>query len=467
MNKTLKTLRIKVGGANLRTAKYEERDHYVVPVVALVEGVIHAVNAEAPEFVPAEELSKAPAGWNGRPVVMNHPTINGEKVSANAPEVLEHNAFGLVFNSKFEDNSLKCEAWLDPIKATKVGPEAVKTLERIKKGEMIEVSVGVFVAAEQKSGEHEGKEYSAVWRQVMPDHLALLGEGTKGACSNEMGCGAPRVAEFKRWLDEDDDSKKKRLDSKTVTRHGADESVSDLELRGILDAALRADEPGYQYIEEIFPMEKQVVYWVMPEDKEIIYMRGYGLNDEDAATLTDDRDEVRRVYRYEKVSAAQEGDTAMTMCCEKKVALLISRGIFAEAEKEVLEQLDEVIVDKMIAATEPVEEPKGPETEDEWLKAMPENMAKIINDHHASLAQEKSDLVTELSESQKAFTKEELEAKDTAELKKLKAAMAVTKPEPEPKKVDHSAKAPRTAADNTGAPPPPSLSDAIAKRRGL
>ena len=60
---------------SFRTEKFAGRDYMVVPVVALVEGVIQGVNAANPELALASEFGKFPAGWNGRPVVMDHPEV--------------------------------------------------------------------------------------------------------------------------------------------------------------------------------------------------------------------------------------------------------------------------------------------------------------------------------------------------------------------------------------------------------
>jgi hypothetical protein len=45
---------------------------------------------------------------------------------------------------------------------------------------------------EDKKGKFGDKEYDGVWRNIVPDHLAILPEGITGACSVEDGCGAPR-----------------------------------------------------------------------------------------------------------------------------------------------------------------------------------------------------------------------------------------------------------------------------------
>jgi hypothetical protein len=178
----------------IRTAKYQGRDHVVVPVVALVEGVIFPINAETPELVLAKELAVAPQSWNGRPIFPNHPVENGTQVSGNAPHILESQAIGTIFNARLEGKRLKMDAYLDPERAAAVGPIGIAVLERARKGEMIEVSVGAFVTTETKQGVFNGKSYKAVWKEVIPDHLAMLPKGTVGACSIAMGCGSPRVA---------------------------------------------------------------------------------------------------------------------------------------------------------------------------------------------------------------------------------------------------------------------------------
>jgi len=176
----------------IRTAKYENRDHIIVPVVALMEGVIHAINAETPEYVPISCLMSAPQGWNGRPVMFGHPTRDGHQISANDPKVLAEKSFGRVFQSRISGKKLLLDAWVDPDKARKIGAE--RLLERVQNGEQVEVSVGAFVVTENTAGDYNGKPYKAIWRDLIPDHLAFLQQGT-GACSVAMGCGTHRAAQ--------------------------------------------------------------------------------------------------------------------------------------------------------------------------------------------------------------------------------------------------------------------------------
>ena len=183
----------------LRTESLFGVDHLVVPVVALVEGVIQGMASPTPELALAEEFGKVPEGWNGRPLVMNHPVLNNQPVSANAPTVLETFAFGQLFNTTVEDGKLKTEAWINLDRVNALGGEVASTVERIQKGTTVEVSTGLFTGVEQVQGKFNNKSYDAIWRNIVPDHLAFLSEGVKGACSIEDGCGTPRVNSETHW----------------------------------------------------------------------------------------------------------------------------------------------------------------------------------------------------------------------------------------------------------------------------
>jgi len=179
--------------STIRTEMYLGREHIVVPVVALVEGVLQGLSSPTPEYAAASEFGKVPEGWNGRPVVMNHPIINGTPVSANSPTVLETYAFGQLFNTYVEDGKLLTEAWIDTERVNTLGGEVSTTVERIQSGTIVEVSTGLFTDIEHTSGRFNGKDYAAVWHNIVPDHLAFLSDGVKGACSVADGCGTPRV----------------------------------------------------------------------------------------------------------------------------------------------------------------------------------------------------------------------------------------------------------------------------------
>ncbi len=173
------------------TEMHDGREHLVVPCIALMQGVIHAVNAETPEFVSVETLKDAAESWNGKPVTLGHPARDGKQCSANDPEVLKAHGIGVLRNSRLSGTKLLMEALVDPDKLRKLGQHALE--ETLRAGKSIEISVGALVNTEQKAGNWLGRAFKAAWRKTVGDHLAFLPNG-RGACSMEMGCGTHRAA---------------------------------------------------------------------------------------------------------------------------------------------------------------------------------------------------------------------------------------------------------------------------------
>lgn len=493
----------------LRSATFLNQEYLVMPVVALVEGVLFAVNAPAPELVLAEEFARSPQGWNGRPVMLDHPSTGDERVSANDPLVLERGCFGSVFNTRVEDKKLKMEAWLNLARAAQVeGASAL--IDRVKAGEMVEISVGVFVVQEDLAGSHHGKPYRAVWRNIVPDHLALLPEGTTGACSNDMGCGAPRVAasaepEVKMTLRE---RFLKMVESFRPSQQGA----SDIELRQELEAALRAVEPGFMGVDAVFPDDGKVVYACAPQDQYIYFERSYTFDATTGVTLADDATEVEQVVKYEPVRAAEAAGCG----CVKKASAPTTEGemVMAEASKEkkdrvaklvaklaasknpvlvamgasatVLEQSHDELITKLeteadkpvpeptpapaptpqqpVPAPAPVPEAKKPQTEEEFLASAPDSIKQIVTEHKAASAQKKTELVAGLKTAQAVFTEADLNAMDVPHLEKL-ARMAGAKMPTN----FVGAGAPRDAAagDDAAPPAPIDMTERIRTARGL
>ena len=76
-------VQLQAGKPLIRHETFEGRDHLVVPVVMIVEGVLNGA------LVPTEELVASAEAWNGRPVPILHPQRGEEYVSANDPRVIE------------------------------------------------------------------------------------------------------------------------------------------------------------------------------------------------------------------------------------------------------------------------------------------------------------------------------------------------------------------------------------------
>lgn len=327
LRQTYVTFRGAIETAQIRTATYYDVDHLVLPVIALLgDVVVKPMNSFGPEFVPAEVLAVAPGGWGGRPVVGVHPEQG--TASANEPRTLEAMAFGVVFNPRFEEGKLKVEAWLDPERATLLGGEALRVFEAAQAAldgedvEPIEVSIGAWVSLEEVSGKApSGEVFEFRWKAIVPDHLAVGLNGSQGACSVDMGCGAPRAnarkpehtqAQMRAANGEDGMAKKKpnilqRMIDKF--RVHQEDGVSDTELRNELWDAVRNVEPGFEWIESVFPETGRVVYAVSRDDAFMLFRRSFEVDDEGEVTLADDAEEVEQTVEFTPVSASADDES--------------------------------------------------------------------------------------------------------------------------------------------------------------
>lgn len=171
----------------IKTQLLEGRPHLVVPVVMGVEGVWEGSTGAL--LYPESELKRSVPHWNGRPAVVYHPSMSSN-YCAGAPEVFSRQRVGTIFNTRYDAKAkaLKAEAWLDPERLADVDP---RVLEAVRKGEIMEVSTGLFTTRIPATGTFNGREYRAVAKDYLPDHLAILPDEI-GACSVEDGAGLCR-----------------------------------------------------------------------------------------------------------------------------------------------------------------------------------------------------------------------------------------------------------------------------------
>jgi hypothetical protein len=168
-----------------RKATFQGRDYVVAPVTLIVPGVLNGT--AGPLFYPADEVSRSPGIWNSVPIVVNHPSKDGDWVSARRPDVLEKIGVGHVFNARFEDGKLKADAWFDVRRVQTVEPKLFTALNAQKQ---FEVSTGLNFDSQKadEGASHNGKAYTHVVSNFRPDHLAILPDQI-GACSIKDGCG--------------------------------------------------------------------------------------------------------------------------------------------------------------------------------------------------------------------------------------------------------------------------------------
>lgn len=166
-----------------RKETLEGRPHLVVSAAMLGEEVIEG--SAGAIFYPKEENAKDPSSWNGMPLVVYHPEMNGLFVSARSPDVFNTRKIGVVLNTSHADEKLRCEAWFDEERTREIDE---RVYDAILNERAMEISTGLGMDLDRTPGEYNGKKYVGVARNHKPDHLAILPDKI-GAYSVAMGGG--------------------------------------------------------------------------------------------------------------------------------------------------------------------------------------------------------------------------------------------------------------------------------------
>lgn len=151
------------------------------PVTLITEGVRHGSHGRI--FWAAHILEQNAHKWEGVPVCVDHPRIDGNYVSINqTPEAI----IGTVKNPRYDAAKRAIKAQIEiPAEHPQAGQ-----IQAIK-----EVSMGVFSDETYTPGTFNGQDYSACSITLEPDHLALLPNDV-GACDFSEGCGIRNNAAF-------------------------------------------------------------------------------------------------------------------------------------------------------------------------------------------------------------------------------------------------------------------------------
>lgn len=437
----------------VRHETFNGGNYLVVPVVMMVQGV-HS-GSHGPVLHLAEELGKIPESWNGIPVTINHPSVDGNYVSANSPEILSSWAVGTVFNARMDGDSLKAEAWIEEARIQSLSAD---TLERINNGEVIEVSVGVFSDEEIADGDFNGESYIAVARNHRPNHLALLPDAT-GACSVSDGCGIRTNQRGKQM------SEKKML----VVNEENEEAVIKLlaerglavnetgyyELASKAQTALNAKDNGNAsfYLEEIFG--DNVVYKMYQYDNAggrsvKFFKQTYQENAAGELEFTGEAVQVRREIQYPvvpqtnvtkrtrtnipSINNLKNNDDMSEKCspCVKAAAekLIANKATaYQETDRDWLETLSEEQLEKMNPQPVTVQANKVTKedaisvlselSEEEYLQTMPQVLREQVQSAIRVNAERKTAMVDKINANAAHFSKEELNEMPMAMLEKL------------------------------------------------
>jgi hypothetical protein len=394
----------KISGYSVQETTHQEKKHLIVPVTMIVEGVLNG--SRGPLLHLAQDFGKFPDAWNGIPVVINHPAVNGKNVSANTPEIIDNATVGRVYNAHIDGNALKAEAWLNEEKLGIISPDV---LSAVGMKQPIEVSVGVYTDEEDEPGTYNDREYTAIARNHRPDHLALL-PCSVGACSIADGCGI-RVNNLMRKGENNvmSNVSKEQLNQFTNLRyaiHGiVDNSIDGLKetlekLRGLVDSldtpSDQINENGvYHYLEEAF--DTYLVYEQYSKEGEKYYKQAYQIDAGGSASLVGDPIEVEKKVDYVNVVQSNEQfirtkiskkkdsmdvNERCTPCVKSRVDALIANAAsgFNEDDRAVLETLTESVLDRMVPKAPPVMTVNDLSPEDQAVLAFGKSQMKAKKD---------------------------------------------------------------------------------------
>ena len=415
----------------VRNETLEGRPYLAVPMVMIKEGVLNG--SDGPILYTSEELAKVPQVWNTKPVVVQHPTLNGKSLSACDPDVLEKYRVGMIMNTSWDGQRLKAEAWLEPSRLEAVDS---RVLNAVQKGEMLEVSTGLFSEIEPKPGIFKGRHYKGVVRNLRPDHLAILPDSI-GACSIADGAGLMRNSRKEMEL---------ILNSFGINRDAAHDKVRLL-LRNAASAELGE---SFDFIENVF--DTTFVY----KTNEGLWQRNYSLQG-GKAVLEGLPVRVERDVTYKALINENQGKKKMENTIKTKRAIvdeLIPLGDRKEEDREFLEGLgEEQLTKNMQTAKTAVVTPSIPPTEEkkeeiveevkqvdntgqfkapaDYLEALPAEIREVLNEALTTQAEQKTKLVESIVANKKnILSKEQL---TTLKMTELKAMAALAQEEPKAK----------------------------------
>ena len=448
------TSQVKV--ADTREETLMGRKHLVVPVVALTEMVLQSSTSETPELALAEEFGANPLSWNGRPIVVNHPELEGEKVSASLPDIVDKEKIGEIYNTVLDGKKLKLEAWIDLERAEGLGGVISETVEKLQSGEeIIEVSTGLFSNVEDKSGKFNGEDYSGVWRNIVPDHLAILSEAT-GACSIEDGCGAPRANAAAEPCPCPDDASKSlfaKVKDKWNMFRIAGTGMTNEAKRNFLSTAIR-EKLGTRWVWLMAVYEDTVVF----ETDDGLFELSYSMSDS-TVTFSDDEPTpvVAQVDFVPPLTVNEEGNLAMDKDTFIDKLIANEKNEFKEEDKEWLKDLEEGHLAKFapLAEAEAVSDPEPvvveptveePITLEKYIEDAPAEVGAVLSEGIRLQEEKRSALIAGVIANEKnSFTEDELKVMATPTLESM-AKLAGNE--------DYSGRgAPRTQTTDPNAPP--------------
>lgn len=433
----------------------------VCPVISNYgNSIVWPVNAPGACFIPAQTLRDLAVMRNGRPVVMDHPMVDGEYVdSIHSKEVMENYIFGIWMNNTYDEEQqcIRGELWINESRA-KVVEGAKDVVKRIRAQEIVEVSERNLVAIDPTPGEYEGQKYVEVLTLMIPEHIATLPNGVIGACSNGVhGCGAGAINQTNH------NNQATQQTNQTIIENGVNQSSGGSRIKEVsmtigsivarmfrrqeqakkeeareiearneelmfnlferIADALREVVPG-SYIVDFDPDEKYVVY-----DVEMLF-GGYGgkyvtkmykrsyTEENNKVTLLDDAQEVIKNKEYivvgegsstpsqsteiepvnqeEETESQEVKEVVMADCGCKKSEENESQTAVVESPPNESAAVVTPVMQAQVAQAQSSSTPVVPV--DEWIKTVPDEFRSLLQSHAQQEREEKSALLNAAKE---------------------------------------------------------------------
>ena len=427
---------------SIRTEKLQGKDNIVIPVIMMIEGV-HCGSA-GPVLHTATELKKVVDAWNGIPVIINHPQINGQNVSANIPKIIDKEVVGKIFNARISDLKLKAEAWIEIDRINTISPT---TLAKIRNNKPIDVSVGVYTEDEDKVGIYNNEEYEHIAHNYRPDHLALLPEDT-GACSFADGCG---IRLNKKGEKNVMVKPKLNLNNFHYQEGGISFVTNKEEYLNLVEKLHNKlyslnGENSYHYLKQVY--SDYMIFGIdgsESDGKRKFYKQKYIILKDGDIELSE-KEEVKENIKYTKITNNKKEVNMpkvekCTPCIEKKAADLIANKLttFKAGDKEWLEAQTEERLDSFIPVpVAPIQENKKVEKEvviektpievlkeslkspEDFMNLMPKDMRESVNDGLNLYKANKAKMVKSIMDNSKdVWNAEELNVMNSETLTKI------------------------------------------------
>ena len=391
------------------------------PVVMINNGVHNGL------LYNESNLEETAVQWNGMPVVYYHTkTEDGSFESARTPENFEKSKVGTLFNTRYENDELVADLYLDIDKMNAIDSELI---DNIRKGNMIEVSTGLTAKVEAINGIYNDEYYYGKAHDIKPDHLALLPEEV-GACSIMDGAGFPRMNE------EDSPIEVLAVVQTFITNifKEIEFSADDKSrlIRRAIQGSLKVGSDQYLYIEDIF--DEYLIYSI--DFDRFPYSRyfkiSYSVTKDGVVTIGTDSVETIRTVQY-----INNKDEIMNKKTKIDSMIANEKSRWVEGDREFLNGLNEENLDKMIEIVEvqnnvqPTE--SAPVTEKaitneskkvvsiaDYIAEAPDGIQEVLNEGISSMNREKSKYIANiLSAEGTEFTKESLLLKPIGDLRMI------------------------------------------------